>query len=349
MVQAALPDCPLGLDEQSGNCHGVNGSIVTKSEIVFDGQFEQGYVHGKATVHFADDASYEGSVVANVISGTGVMTYDGYKYHGELENGLFHGKGTLTVACQGSSYQGGFPVLPSAVTLGLCHLAVQALPQQDRDTVHPSSTRTVHVFGYTNSSLILQCSSAGMWASGLRHGHGTWTDGTGANRYTGEWRHDQRHGWGIMQYPSGGVFEGEWAYDKKHGFGTMYWTAHMERYRGNWEHNAPHGVGEHTYFAGLRPSEESRAFVIRCNRYIGMMRSGKRDGEGCMLYGSGAAAVVVQGSSSCRLCSGTRLTCSSFDAVIEYLLLQVRDTRVSGIVMPSMDTVCMCLKTTRAG
>lgn len=293
------------MDERTGYCHGVNGSIVTKSDSLFDGQFEQGYVHGKATVQFADDSSYEGNVVANVISGTGVMSYDGYKYHGELNKGLFHGKGTLVVACQSSSYQG---VCSVHVTLGLCHLAVGALPQQHHAVVHPNRAHSGHICGSRNSGFIQGHASAGMWAHGLRHGHGTWTDGTGANRYTGEWKHDQRHGWGIMQYPSGGIFEGEWANDKKNGFGTMYWTAHMERYRGNWAHNAPHGVGEHTYFAGLRPTENSQAFVIRCNRYIGMMRDGKRDGEGCMLYGSGAAAVIAQWAKLCRLHSGTSFT-----------------------------------------
>lgn len=132
-----------------------------------------------------------------------------------------------------------------------------------------------------------------MWSHGLRHGQGTWADSTGATKYTGGWKHDQKHGWGIMRYSSGSVFEGEWAYDKKKGFGTMYWAAHMERYRGEWDNDTSDGIGEHTYFAGLRPSEHSQASVIRCNRYVGMMRAGKRNGEGCMLYGTGTSACTT--------------------------------------------------------
>lgn len=142
-----------------------------------------------------------------------------------------------------------------------------------------------------------------MWERGQRHGQGIWSDATGENKYTGEWKHDQKHGWGIMQYPSGGTFEGEWAYDKKNGFGTMYWTCHMERYRGYWADNAPHGVGEHTYFGGLRPTPRAPASVMRCNRYLGMMHAGKRHGEGCMLFGSGVTispwCAVVTCSAAC--------------------------------------------------
>lgn len=105
-MQAAVPNLQNNGDEGAECYHGVHSSIVTKSETLFDGQFQQGYVHGKATVQFADDSSYEGSVLGNVISGLGVMSYHGCQYHGEMRNGSFHGKGTLTIASNGSSYQG---------------------------------------------------------------------------------------------------------------------------------------------------------------------------------------------------------------------------------------------------
>eukprot|EP00892_Ulva_mutabilis_P010921 jgi/Ulvmu1/8200/UM041_0009.1 len=234
LCKAGVLNVSSGIDEKTGCYHGTNGSIVTKSETLFDGPLQQGHVQGKAAVQFADDTGYEGSIAANVLSGLGVMSYAGCRYHGELQNGLFHGTGTLTI---------GLPV---------------------------------------------EASYQGMWVDGLRHGQGTWADAAGENKYSGAWRSDQKHGWGIMQYPSGSVFEGEWAHDKKHGFGTMYWTDDMERYRGEWQHDTPHGIGEHTYFAGLRPNKETPAHVVRCNRYIGMMHNGKRHGEGCMLYGTGA-------------------------------------------------------------
>lgn len=117
LLQAAVSNISCGSDEQTGCYHGTNGSIVTKSETLFDGPLHLGYVHGKSTVQFADDTSYEGNVTANVISGPGVMSFSGCHYHGDLKHGIFHGKGTLTISSSpGSSYQGKFSRSPSAST-----------------------------------------------------------------------------------------------------------------------------------------------------------------------------------------------------------------------------------------
>jgi hypothetical protein len=129
---------------------------------------------------------------------------------------------------------------------------------------------------------------SGHWQGGLRHGSGILSfPGPGKNFYSGEWHEDQKHGWGIMQYPSGGYYEGEWIRDHKHGFGTMYWTESMERYRGNWWHNKPDGVGEHVWYRGAAGARDTRAALLRCNRYVGMFLDGHRHGEGTMQYASG--------------------------------------------------------------
>lgn len=102
-MQAAVPAWEQNTEEMTSG-HSI--SLVTKSDTVFDGQLKNGYIHGKATVQFADDSSFEGLVAANVLSGLGVMTYPGCQYHGQLLDGLFHGKGTLTISANGSMYQG---------------------------------------------------------------------------------------------------------------------------------------------------------------------------------------------------------------------------------------------------
>ena len=116
MVQAAVSNISCGSDEQTGCYHGTNGSILTKSETLFDGPLQLGYVHGKATIQFADDTSYEGNVTANVICGPGVMLFSGSQYHGDMKYGIFHGKGTLTISSSspGSTYQGKFSCSTSA-------------------------------------------------------------------------------------------------------------------------------------------------------------------------------------------------------------------------------------------
>lgn len=126
MVQAAVANLEHRSDGGARCYHGVHSSILSTSETLFDGQFQQGYVHGKATVQFADDTSYEGSMVANVISGLGVMSYNGCQYHGEMRNGYFHGKGTLTIASQGFGYQGEFLI---QATIQRPHLQLEFICQ----------------------------------------------------------------------------------------------------------------------------------------------------------------------------------------------------------------------------
>uniref|UniRef100_A0A7N8YR60 Junctophilin 3a n=1 Tax=Mastacembelus armatus TaxID=205130 RepID=A0A7N8YR60_9TELE len=79
----------------------------------------------------------------------------------------------------------------------------------------------------------------GTWAQGKRHGRygqlestasgaryeGTWSnglqDGYGTETYSdgGEWRTDQRAGWGVSRRSDGLHYAGEWAGNKRHGYG----------------------------------------------------------------------------------------------------------------------------------
>ena len=47
------------------------------------------------------------------------------------------------------------------------------------------------------------------------------------------------HGFGIIIWPSGDVFEGEFVEDKKNGFGIFY--NKQKIYMGIWKHNKPEG------------------------------------------------------------------------------------------------------------
>ncbi len=39
--------------------------------------------------------------------------------------------------------------------------------------------------------------------------------------YEGQWKEDQRSGWGRMQYDNEELYEGEWLKDKHHGQGLL--------------------------------------------------------------------------------------------------------------------------------
>lgn len=68
-----------------------------------------------------------------------------------------------------------------------------------------------------------------------RHGFGCCVTENGANGtyYEGEWKNDQRHGFGGLVYPDGAKYTGRFQIDKRHGYGTIkYITGDV--YKGNW-------------------------------------------------------------------------------------------------------------------
>ena len=73
------------------------------------------------------------------------------------------------------------------------------------------------------------CSEAGMstvssaasdiHSNASENEQGAPVDATVTETYTGEWRSDQRAGWGISRRSDGLHYEGEWAANKRHGYG----------------------------------------------------------------------------------------------------------------------------------
>ncbi|EEY61791.1 uncharacterized protein PITG_13733 [Phytophthora infestans T30-4] len=81
------------------------------------------------------------------------------------------------------------------------------------------------------------CVSGGKVA---RKGHGNFW--TGAERYDGEWLHDQMHGRGVYSFATGAIYDGEFQNNQFHGVGSYRWGdgAH---YEGGWYFNRMHGEG----------------------------------------------------------------------------------------------------------
>jgi hypothetical protein len=87
-----------------------------------------------------------------------------------------------------------------------------------------------------------------------------------------------------MKYPSGNHFEGEWRNDQKNGYGIMIWRDLDEVYTGTWLDDKPHGYGEHIW-------GDSSAKTIKkqnCNMYRGHYDDGKRHGFGTFFYMNGS-------------------------------------------------------------
>lgn len=84
----------------------------------------------------------------------------------------------------------------------------------------------------------------------------------------GDWCNDTKHGFGLMQYPSGNRYTGEWCHDQKHGHGTMEWLTKSQRYTGEWRDNLPNGLGEHVWFQAHDSTKPSRASFLMYNRWV---------------------------------------------------------------------------------
>lgn len=46
----------------------------------------------------------------------------------------------------------------------------------------------------------------------------------GSHKYVGDWKNNQKNGFGIQEYNNGDKYEGGWLANKRHGQGT-YWVA----------------------------------------------------------------------------------------------------------------------------
>jgi hypothetical protein len=100
----------------------------------------------------------------------------------------------------------------------------------------------------------------GEWRHGEKEGEGvyTWPD----MQYIGNWRAGERNGKGKLTVGSAGVtYNGEWKDDNKHGFGVQVYED-GSRYEGGWERNARDGRGEFTYPNGVRLSGTWRQEVL---------------------------------------------------------------------------------------
>ncbi|GMF55815.1 unnamed protein product [Phytophthora fragariaefolia] len=68
----------------------------------------------------------------------------------------------------------------------------------------------------------------------VRQGHGSFW--TGAEKYEGEWLHDQMHGRGAYSFATGATYDGEFQCNAFHGVGRYRW-ADGAHYEGGWHFN----------------------------------------------------------------------------------------------------------------
>ncbi|CAM9723850.1 unnamed protein product [Chrysoparadoxa australica] len=222
-----------------------------------------GLFSGTGQVTFADGSLYRGNFVQGMMDGEGLYSWkNGTTYEGTFSRNTITGHGSFKWA-NGSSYKGG-------VVKGLRH---------------GSGT-------YTDAE---GCRYVGRWLQGKRNGQGVQaypcTAGEKKPSYEGFWLSDCRHGKGTMHYPSGNVYSGEWKHDQRCGYGVMEWLQKGERYMGTWLDDKQHGYGEHAWCrstsecdaAAVGDTRSKQSFSPRTEQrlmYKGDWGEGKRWGNG---------------------------------------------------------------------
>ena len=75
------------------------GRATFKHGHTYDGDFVDGWMHGKGIFVWSDGTKYQGSFVRNTIEGTGKFEWvDGSYYEGGVLGGIRHGQGKMQVA-----------------------------------------------------------------------------------------------------------------------------------------------------------------------------------------------------------------------------------------------------------
>ena len=115
------------------------------------------------------------------------------------------------------------------------------------------------------------------------------------DKYVGEMRNGQRHGFGILTYANGEKYEGEFKDDKMNGRGTYTW-ANGNKYEGDWVNDARTGRGTHTWANGekyegdwVNGNMNGRGTRTWPNgeKYEGEYKDGKKDGKGTYTWTNG--------------------------------------------------------------
>ena len=95
-----------------------------------------------------------------------------------------------------------------------------------------------------------------------------------SQQYSGDWKENKKHGYGIKIYDNKDKYEGYWENDLRNGKGT-YWLCigknkYRKLYTGDWKNNQKEGHGIYVYKDG--------------SCYDGEWKNSKRDGKGLMIY-----------------------------------------------------------------
>jgi hypothetical protein len=137
-----------------------------------------------------------------------------------------------------------------------------------------------------------------------RHGKGmmTYSEDDIEGTYKGDWINGLRSGEGICVYACGSEYTGEWSADDKCGSGVL--TYLKGPLTGKSDGEGIEGIVEDRYqgqWSGDQRHGEGEQTYVNGDKFVGLWASGMKNGYGTMYYGDGA---VYKGAWSEGMCSG---------------------------------------------
>ncbi len=110
-------------------------------------------------------------------------------------------------------------------------------------------TTPISKFAIVDDTTIVRYLNEDLYCGGLkdymRHGPGLLIYANRQGSYTGDWRNNQKHGYGIERV-NGYIYSGMWKYNSQHGKGTMVDIDGIT-YEGTWIRNKKEGKGTLRY------------------------------------------------------------------------------------------------------
>jgi len=135
----------------------------------------------------------------------------------------------------------------------------------------------------------------GEFLYGLRHGRGVheFRDEV----YDGEWKWDNRHGWGTLTLGDGSKIQGNWQGGKPHGFACIIDKKDSVLYEGEFKEGKRHGLGRQIFESGDmydggwkdgKLHDRGVYYFTNGDKLYGMWNQGLYDGIGVFHYADGS-------------------------------------------------------------
>jgi len=208
--------------------HGT-GTYTNTFGAIYDGEWKFDMQHGKGQEKWLNSGStFKGHFVDGLRNGHGVWIHNNKKYEGIWKNNMMDGDGTMEWGYRPTSSVMSTSDGKSSKTANDFNRSVTSLEggQPSVSNAVPSEDQGVYTGG---------------WKQNKMHGFGVFKWATG-RVYLGHWVADMKQGVGKLTFKGGNEYSGLFLNDKREGFGFYTWSDNR-KFKGWWHENKQHGLG----------------------------------------------------------------------------------------------------------